>query len=68
MTSRSVNAVCGLMMGGGASIVPFFACFSGFLAPAEKNEAKKLCSSFLGSTSRSLLLLTASRWFLGSLD
>ena len=64
IVSRSLSAFCGRMLGGGASIAatPFF------LGPVfgAKNEPKKLCSC-LASTSRSLLLLTTARGFLGSL-
>jgi len=65
IVSRSFKADCGLMLGGGASIAatPFFLA-APFLGA--KNEPKKLCSSFLGSTSKSLVLLTTDLGFLGS--
>lgn len=66
IVSLSFSVAWGRMIAGGASItgvevVPFF-----FLAPSlgVKNDPKKLGSSFLGSTSRSLLLLI---WFLTAL-
>ena len=57
IVSLSLKAACGLITAGGASITdgPFFL---GAPVLAEKNEPKKLGSSFLASTSKSLLLLT----------
>ena len=52
-----MNAACGLITGGGASITlaPDAGFF--FVLAVEKNDPKKLGSSFFASTSRSRLLL-----------
>lgn len=64
IVSLSLKALWGLILGGGASMAatPFF------LGPvlAAKKDPKNVGSSFLGSTSRSLLLLIANLLFLGS--
>jgi hypothetical protein len=64
IVSLSFSAFWGRIEGGGVSIAaaPFF--LESFLGA--KNEPKKLCSSFFMSTSRSLLLFTDARGFLGS--
>ena len=64
IVSLSLNAACGRMTGGGASIAaaPFFLLCA---ADLEKKEPKKLSSLFT-STSRSLLLLRAICRALGS--
>ena len=59
--SRSFNAACGRMTGGGASMVcgPFFAFCCWDLVELKKLP-KKLGSSFFMSTSRSLLLFSCA--------
>jgi hypothetical protein len=61
IVSRSLNACCGRITGGGASIEVFFDDGLSVFLDAEKNDPKKLDSLSLGSTSRSLLLLTWRR-------